>query len=239
MRKKLVFIPGLHLDEKSWDSMKEFFPKDEFDLEALPRIDRELASPSITTIAQKCSELITANSVLVVHSFAGAIATAMFGICPEKIKSIIYVSAAIPKNGETTFERVTDKEGQANYAKAVTVENKIVSPREKNIFFAEMDPKIDLKNTKLPKIYPESSKISSGVVTFDEAKFRALPKMYIITDNDNVVTVDTQRMFLKGAGIHKTAVIPTGHFPMISNPKVLADTIISFLKVPVVVAKGA
>jgi pimeloyl-ACP methyl ester carboxylesterase len=134
---------------------------------------------------------------------------------------------------------VTDKDGQLNYAKAVTVENKMITPREKNTFFHEMDPTIDLKNTKLPKTYPESMKISTGVVNFDEAKFRALPKMYIITDNDPVFTVDTQRMFLKGAGIHKTSVIPTGHFPMISKPKVLADTIISFLKVPVIVAKGA
>ena len=100
----MILIQGVHLDGSSWDAFKKLIPNDQFEVSDLGRIGRDDKQPaSLKQIATlSCNQLVR-PSVVIAHSYGGAITNAMIGICPEKIKQVIYVAALVPMVGEKTF----------------------------------------------------------------------------------------------------------------------------------------
>lgn len=230
-KKTLVLIQGYHLDETSWDEIKSRIPTEEFNVMTLGRLGRDLNHPaSLKEIATMSCQAIPDHSVLVAHSYGGAISTAMFGICPEKIFKIIYISAIVPNNGEKPFDRMNSKEDQGNYAKAVTFSASMITPKDPQVFYSEMDPSIETSSDILPHVYPESLNLTAEKLSYDAVKFKKLSKAYIVTTKDPVVGSTTQRMFIRDAGITQTIEIPTGHFPMIAQPEMLTEMILKLAK---------
>jgi pimeloyl-ACP methyl ester carboxylesterase len=230
IKKTLVFIQGYHLDGSSWSEVRLRVPKEEFASITLDRISRDQSTPaSLNEIARVSCKQSPKHSVLVAHSFGGAIATAMYGLCPEKIAKIIYISAVVPKNGEKPFDRMRNRQDQARYAKAVTFDKIKIYPREPKKFYAAMDPEVNINATPtLPKIYTEWMSLTFEVVNYDAEQFASLPKAYIVTEKDPVVGAATQEMFIKDAAIKEVQGIPTGHFPMIAKPELLSHMILKF-----------
>ena len=153
----------------------------------------------------------------------------MYGLCPEKIEKIIYISAVVPKNGEKPFDRMRNRQDQARYAKAVTFDKTKIYPREPKKFYPAMDPEVNVDATpNLPKLYTEWMSLTFEVVNYDAEQFASLPKAYIVTEKDPVVGAATQEMFIKDASIKEVQGIPTGHFPMIAKPELLSHMILKF-----------
>lgn len=224
--KTLVFIQGYHLDEKSWDKVISYIPKDRFAIHTIPRPDSDRPQANtLKAMAKKGCQGISADSILVAHSFGGAIANQMFGYCPQKILKIIYISAIIPLNDELPFAKMTDEKALNYYAQAVTFEANSVSPKDPETFYKIMDPEVTY-SVDSPKIYAEANSMAEDELIYNEEKFKALPKSYIMTTKDNVVSKDTQLMFIKASSIESIEKISTGHFPMISGPEELSELIL-------------
>lgn len=225
----LILIQGFHLDSSSWKEVEKLIPEDKYLVKTLNRLGRDEKRPaSLNRIANISCKEIPLKSVLVAHSFGGAIATGMYGKCPEKIVKIIYISALVPKSDEMPFARMTNKAAQAQYAKAVKVINNKMVPHSPKIFFGAMDPMVDVKSTTLPPLYAESATLTSESIHYNPRQFAALPKSFILTLKDPVVTQETQKMFLNDANIKEFQGIPTGHYPMIANPKLTAEMILKY-----------
>ena len=224
--KTLVFIQGFHLDEKSWDQVVDRIPKDKFNVQTFGRLARETGS--LKQIATETCDDLPTHSILVAHSFGGAIANAMFGVCPDKILKIIYISALIPNNNERPFDRVKSKEDQANYSKAVSFADKKMIPKQSNIFYQAMDSEVDMGMKDLPHVYEETMDLGSEKLSFEASEFEKLPKSFIITGKDPVVGLKTQQLFISSAKITEVDTIPTGHFPMISKPQLLSEIILKW-----------
>jgi pimeloyl-ACP methyl ester carboxylesterase len=223
----LVLIQGYHLDQTSWNEVSNRIPKEQFDVLTLNRDGRDTVHPaSLKEIATLGCAKTPVSSILVAHSYGGAIATAMFGLCPEKIVKIIYVSAVVPMNTEKPFDRMKDKRAQKTYAKAVTFDSKMIYPRESMVFYKVMDPSVNLHSLWLPALFPESMNLTMEPLQYDQEKFWALAKSYVITEKDPVVSLQSQQMFIKDARITQTEGVATGHFPMISNPEALTRVIL-------------
>lgn len=225
--KTLVLIQGYHLDEHSWSEMIKHVPEEKYNVMALGRVARDGEKPaSLKNIAIKSCQEINAHSILVAHSFGGAIANQMFGYCPSKIIKIIYVSALIPNVDELPFARMKNDAEQAIYAQAVNMDNQLITPKEPKTFYKVMDPEVNTSSNNLPRLYAESVSLTTEEVFFNAERFKQLPKSYVITTKDAVVSQGTQKMFLEDASITRIEKISTGHFPMIAQPKKLADIIL-------------
>lgn len=223
----LVLIQGYHLDENSWNDLILNIPEDRYDVQTLGRIARDENKPaSIKTIAIKSCQEIYANSIIVAHSFGGAIAGQMYGYCPQKILKVIYISAIIPNVDELPFARMKNEKEQAAYAEAVSFDGQFITPKDPKVFFKYMDSEVDTNSTTLPRLFAESMNLTKEEVFYNPERFNRLPKAYIITTKDLIVTPETQKMFISDAGITAIEKISTGHFPMISDPKKLADIIL-------------
>jgi len=104
-QKTVVLVHGAHLDGSSWNSVKKILETSNQKVLAptMPGRDNN-KNVDLNTYAQFTCDQIPENSIVVGHSQGGAVANQMIGICPEKIRKIIYVTAVVPLNGERPFD---------------------------------------------------------------------------------------------------------------------------------------
>lgn len=215
--KNLVFIQGVYLDGTVWQTLKSKMDGKAFKMIDLGRIGRDTRKPaSLTQIATESCQMIPAASILVAHSFGGAISNQMAGICPEKISKIIYVTALVPLKGEKPFDLMNNTD-KANVSKVVTL-GKFKTIPKGSTFYALADAMIN-SSTELPPLYPEWLSLGDEEINYDEAKFNAIPKAYIYTEKDAIISLTTQFQYTSRSGIKNSDGIPTGHYPMLSNPE--------------------
>jgi pimeloyl-ACP methyl ester carboxylesterase len=227
--KNIVLIQGVHLDGGSWDAVKDRFDAKLFNVTTFDRVGRDTPKPgSLKDIATQSCERIVIQATLVAHSFGGAIANEMVGICPSKITKVIYVSAVVPKNREMPFKLLTGV-GAKNYGKMVTFKNKKIIPKDAQTFFKYGDPVYDFKSVPVPTLYPEWKSISSAPVHYENSRFQAIPKVYLFTDQDIVMTPAIQAKYAKRLKSAATGHLATGHFPMLSDPNALYQAILTNL----------
>lgn len=228
----IVLIQGVHLDDTSWNTVKGFLPAPGLMVMSLNRIGRDEKGPaSLTKIASLSCEQIPENSIVVAHSYGGAIVNRMVGVCPVKIRQIIYISAVVPLNGEKPFDRLAARD-QKEYAKAVSMTKSYITPKKPDAFFKITDASFKFKKKEAPQLYRESTGLIQEPVEYDEAAFLAIPKSYIFTGKDAVVSLETQRGYAERAAITVTAAVPTGHFPMYSNPQALVGELQKLIPKP-------
>lgn len=227
-KQHIVLIQGVHLDGTSWSEVKKRLEANEFTVTLVDRAGRDDKGPaSLRNIAERSCALVHEPSIFVAHSFGGAIVNSMVGTCPMKIKSIIYVSALVPLHGEKPFD-LMNKTDNANYQKIVTFGKMKIIPKGAE-FYKGADPVIPSTAT-LPPLYAEWTSLGAEDVTYDSKVFSPIPKAYISTEKDPVVSLTTQFQYSSRAGIKNYDGIETGHFPMLSNPEKLSQLIMKWAR---------
>lgn len=155
--------------------------------------------------------------VLVGHSMAGLIISQLAEILPEKIDKLIYVSAFLPKNGES-LNGIVDK---------------FLKGQKLDIFEFNQDYSlIGIKKEVLPSVVcadcpeymkealvkyhrPDPVKAFNDKVTLG-ANFAKIPKYYISTKNDNAVPYTLQQQMVKDNGtVKKVFEMETSHLPFV------------------------
>lgn len=224
-RHNLVLIQGVHVDGTIWNELKTNLNKENFNIIDLGRLGRDSEdAASLKNIAALSCKELPPKTTLVGHSYGGAIANEISGLCPEKINRIIYVAAVVPLKGEKPFDRM-NKTDQRNYSKVVTFGRFKIIPKDAQTYFKGTDPKVNIEG-QLPALHSEWISLITENIDYDEVKFKSLPKTYIYTKNDPVLSLTTQFQYTSRTNIKDVKGIEAGHFPMLSNPQALAQEII-------------
>ncbi len=223
--KNLVLIQGVHLGGSVWNEVKKYLEPSDLQVMDLARLGRDVYEPaSLKKIAASACEIIEPDSILVGHSYGGAIANAIFGQCPEKIIKIIYVSGVVPLRGEKPFDQIS-KTNEENYLKAVTIKDKKIFPKDLRTFYRNTDSQINLDGP-LPTLYSEWVSLNDETVEYDEGRFQALAKVYIYTEHDVVISLLNQKEYVVRAGIKESESMAAGHYPMVSDAKRLSELLV-------------
>lgn len=223
-QRSIVFIPGMHFDETSWKEVGDLLSSQNFSVKTLGRLGRENKDPNqivLKNIAQLNCDQTPPSSIVVGHNIAGAIINEMVGLCPLKISQIIYVAGIVPLKGEKPFETFL-KADQKEYAKAVETKNRRLIPKTPKYFFSIGDVAYKYDLISSPKIFEESGNININPVEYKPELFESIPKSYIYTGRDKIMSAKSQEGYTMRAKITKTVVIPTGHYPMLSAAPQLA-----------------
>lgn len=222
-----VFIHGSHFDANVWASiLVNFSNYTNMAINLKGRLDTEHVG--LTDMARDVCNKIPFSSNLIVHSFGGAVATQMIGICPKKLNKIIYISALVPANGEQAFDKLSKAE-QKYYEKVVHFHKDRIRPKGLQTVLKTLDPEIREPMKYGSKIYSESYKPGEDIITYDITSFQRIPKYYIFTTKDQLLRMTTQSMYAARLDAAKTTSIATGHLPMLSSPTQLTAAIKSFL----------
>ncbi len=164
---------------------------------------------------------------LVGHSMAGMIISRVAETMPEKIDKLIYVSAFLPKNGESLNGIV----------------NRFLNGQQPNIFEFNSDyTLIGVKKDVLPTVVcedcpaymkdvlvkyhrPDPVKAFNDTVKLG-ANFTKVPKYYLSTKNDKAVPYALQQQMIRENGtVRKVYELETSHLPFVVRPEEFVNII--------------
>lgn len=176
-------------------------------------------SDYVKTVSEAINK-VNGKVILVGHSMAGMVISQVAENMPNKIEKLIYVSAFLPKNGES-LNGIVNKVTQGktppffefNKDYSLVSINKDSLP---NVVCADCSS--DMKATLVKYHRAEPVKGFNDKVTLS-AKFQSVPKYYISTTNDHAVPYALQQMMIKDNGsIKKVYELKTSHLPFVVMP---------------------
>ena len=168
--------------------------------------------------------------ILVGHSMAGIVISEVAEKIPAKISKLVYVSAYLPKNGETMLE-LSSKDAQSKVGPAfqMNADKTAATIRKDAIPQAICDDCTQYMKDILVKYHKEEpTKPMTEKLLLTAAKFGSVPKYYISTTKDYAVGFDLQQMMIKNNGsIKKVFTMNTSHLPFVVQPQEFVNILTS------------
>jgi pimeloyl-ACP methyl ester carboxylesterase len=186
---------------------------------------KEVTLSSAVEKVCKVAHLQPEPVVLVGHSQGGALITQALNKCGDKVKALVYVTAVVPLNGEKAFDNLS-KSDQDNFEKDATLDEKNAVFRLnyhgpiKATFMA--DATSGQFKRALHDMVSEPAKIGDEPLHYPVKLFASLPKFYIETTEDQIISLDTQRQIESKTHFNKIYSMHASHSPMVSQAKKLA-----------------
>jgi pimeloyl-ACP methyl ester carboxylesterase len=170
------------------------------------------------------------NIVLVGHSLAGAIISQVAERIPEKIDRLVYVTAFLLENGDSIIEAMQrDPDGEF-LSKLNFVEDQTYATADEKTWrdIAFHDVREGRILDTLPRVIgtKQATEPFMAKVTVSEERFGSVPKTYIRTALDKMVSPKLQDEMLSNWNVDKIYTVQSGHFPTLSLPETLAELIL-------------
>jgi pimeloyl-ACP methyl ester carboxylesterase len=238
----IVLLHGAFQTERAWGFVKGRLEAHGYSVVAirLPgRGDDTTPIDQITLDLYRAKVLDTINSVsgpvvLVGHSFGGMVISAVAEAEPEKIKTLVYLSAYLPKSGQslnalahTDPDSVLAKPG--NFV--VSDDHKYASVKDeaKADAFAN-DADAEGRKLIIASMIKEPLAPLATPVTLTDEKFGKVKKIYISTTEDQAVSPSLQARMLEATPVDKVIKIKAGHASFVTDPDDVAEAIIEAAK---------
>jgi pimeloyl-ACP methyl ester carboxylesterase len=191
-----------------------------------------LMSPAITleTLIADVVNAIEAEEmerpVLVVHSFAGMIGTAIADRMPQRIAHLIYVDAVIPLPGESWSSTHTPATREARIA---------ASQASHDFSFPPPDPSVyGLTGSKhewvMRRQVPHPGHTYTATLDFDASRVAGVPRTFVDCVSPPLATIEASRRRVRDPAFWgapwRIVELATGHDPMVSAPGDLARVLL-------------
>ena len=166
--------------------------------------------------------------VLVGHSFNGITVSRAAELQPDKVKSIVYLTAFLLPNGGSFFNAVQGVEGSKAVENFYLSEDKtyaLVKEEEIQNAFAHDIPKESFDAAK-KHIVPEPSAPLMYELEITDENWGQIPKYYIECTEDRAIPIGVQRAMYSG-NVKKSFSLNSSHTPNFSQPKELANILMN------------
>lgn len=228
----LILVHGALLTSSIWMPVQSYLQNKNYNVVTLDvpgRADDGIPADKVTlysaaTKVCKVAKLQHGPVILVGHSQGGAIITQAISECGRDIKGLVYIAAVIPFNGEKAFEMLSEQDA-ANFDQCATLDKnaavyKINSTGPiKDMFMA--DASSYQAEKAINNFTPEPAMIGEGILRYNQHLFNEIPKFYIETTNDKIISLQTQKKIQSRVEIRQIYTMKTSHAPFISQPKML------------------
>jgi pimeloyl-ACP methyl ester carboxylesterase len=154
-------------------------------------------------------------AVLVGHSYAGMVITALADRLPDRIARLVYLDAVVPESGES-WSSTHEEKTRAERRQAIAVGGTIAPPHPK-VYGLSGDDAAWLQRRQTPHpgaMYDEA-------LAFDAARVARLPRTFIDCTAPALPTIAAMRRRVREQPGWRVVEIATGHLPMVSAPKEL------------------
>jgi len=163
--------------------------------------------------------------ILVGHSMGGIIISQVAEYRPEKIKSLIYISAFVLKNEEAMLPFLRqDSESLLNTNTDFKTDRNVIGVNQEeieNIFYGDCSVRDITRAKSLLK--PQAFKPIRTRLAINHEDFELIPKTYIECIQDKAVTLTLQRKMHTEFKWDKVYSIDSSHSPFFSKAKELAS----------------
>ena len=198
------------------------------DLAALGRDQTPIHEGTLAGWTRQIVELIdqcTEPVILVGHSRGGLLISEAAEQRPDRIRSLVYLTAFLLKSGEMLHGSLaaTDPESLVGPHMVISEDHLSASIREaslKDAFYAQCsDDDVALAKSVLR---PEPLAPLATPLTLSAERFGRVPRVYIECLRDRAITIKAQRAMQASLPCAKTFTIDTDHSPFFSRPDELA-----------------
>ena len=187
---------------------------------------------SLQAYVDRVCQILDAQSepvILVGHSMGGLIITQTAEYRPEKVKTLVYLTAFLLRNGEFLLQHAEgDKEAlvlpnliMAEDQSYATVKEKAL----KEIFYADCSDE-DVTRAKSLLVSQAAPPFATPVNTTQE-KFGRVPRVYISCLRDKAISPAVQEKMYTALPCKKVIAMDTSHSPFFSAPVELAGHLLS------------
>ena len=194
----IVLVHGVWVDGSSWSGVIERLQKEGYTVTAV-QLDLTSLSGDVTRVRQVLSAQ-TGPTILVAHSFGGAVITGLGKDTPNVV-GLVYVSAFAPDQGETMKALITGGPQPAVGA-AFRPDAYGLIWLDRDGFVQYFAPDVDHTQARVLSAVQKPIAASEffGEEPFGEPAWKALPSWYLLTEQDQMVPPDAQRFFAKRMG---------------------------------------
>lgn len=238
MQKKYILVHGAWHGSWEWRFVKEILSAEghtviTIDLPGHGDSRLALSEMTMDAYVSSVSDLLAKQEeqvILVGHSMSGAVIAQAAEQHPNKVEKLIYVCAFLLPNGKSVLD-VMGEDKSAEFGSRLSFNEDQSGAKFDDATFRETfyntssEDKIEWAKPQLLEYQPVSPLAQPVRVT--EAKFGSLPRIYIKTMNDKVLTPSAQQKLIDGLACEKVIEIQTDHAPFASAPEELAEALIS------------
>jgi putative intracellular protease/amidase len=231
-----VLVHGAWADESAWGFVRgQLAQKANVAVVNLKGHGIDLASPGSVTLSDYVAQVTDVINrqkgkvVLVGHSMAGIVISAVAEKVPARIEKLVYVSAYLPSNGEDLLTiSAADKQSLVGGAMVFNEEKSAASIKKDVIVQAVCEDCPDFMKEALVKYHkPEPTAPLGEKVTLTKTGFGSVPKYYLSTRNDRAVGYDLQQaMIRKNGSVKKVIEFQTSHLPFVVQPGEFVKTLL-------------
>jgi pimeloyl-ACP methyl ester carboxylesterase len=231
----IALVHGAFCDSHSWDAVAGALKADGYkviniNLPGRPSAEGSLKDATLDGYRQTVLAALKdekAPVVLVGHSFAGITISNVGEAAPEKIKTLVYVAALLPKDGDS-LDKLAHEDPDARIGPILKpdVANGIMGIDKA----ASVDVFLNDGPAQLRAVFPslvidEPLAPLATPVHLTAARFGKIDKAYIRTSKDLVISPYLQSAMLAATPVRMTQTIDTGHLGMLTDPKGLAKAV--------------
>ena len=166
--------------------------------------------------------------IIVGHSYGGMVITgaaaALEAQKPGTVAGLIYVDAMVPIPGEGWGGGHSEEVASARFALAAANDNALPAPDAREGFNLSDEDAAWLNRRHVPHPFG-MYRVS---LNFDGDVINALPRLFVNCTTPAYPTIDAIRERVYSSPGWKIDEIACGHFPMVSEPQALVDSILRF-----------
>lgn len=170
-------------------------------------------------------------AAVVGHSMGGMVISEVAQARPDEIQSLVYVAAFLPRNGESLFALgMADPDSQTG---AHLVDNGDGTFSLDPAFIGEVfcgDCTDDAVALIVDQTRPEPAGPLLSPATVTDDVFGGVRKTYVRTEQDLAVSPAGQDAMIAATPVDELRSIATSHSPFLSQPQLLADTILELVE---------
>jgi len=219
----IILVHGAWVDGSSWSGVIPILEKAGHKVIAV-QLPLHSIADDVATV-KRAIDLVGGPTVLVGHSYGGMVITNAAYNNPN-VKGLVYLAAFAPKEGQSVGDFVDVKK----FPKGLLITDSggfiyLNSSQFHDAFAQDVSPiQVDIAAAAQKPINQSIFAQKSG-----PPAWKQLPTWYQVSENDNAIPPDTERMFAKQMNA-TTISLPASHASYVSHPNEIAQFILKASK---------
>ena len=231
----IALVHGAFEDAQVWQAVSKRLRADGYpvlavELPGRPGAPMSPADVSLDLYRDTILKALSATStpaVLVGHSFGGITISAVAEAAPEKVRTLVYVAAYLPRDGDSLVS-MAQHDPDAKIGPHLQIKKEqgiaVVDYAARADLFANDGP-AQLRAALPDLILDEPLAPLATPVHLTEARFGHVDKVYVHTSKDQVISPAYQATMVAATPVRSEVTLATGHTPFLTDPDDLAAAI--------------
>lgn len=167
--------------------------------------------------------------ILVGHSMAGMVVSAVAEKIPAKISKLVYIGAFLPVNGQSLTDLAySDPDSKLGPLLVPSADKLTLDVKADSLTYLFInDGNATIKQQMIDNYRAEPAIPFTNKVSLTQENFGSVNKVYIKTLHDVVISGGLQDRMIAAAGISSVYSLMTGHSPFLEKPSVVSELLVS------------